>query len=154
MSLPGWGHAHVTLLTFSRLPDRACTNIVASITHDKPLPDELLGQIVKKADGIPLFVEELTQAVLESGIVDEMEDRYVLSGPIDSLAVPDTLQESLTARLDQLDSVREIAQTAAAIGREFSGKLLGATLARSSQDLEEALARLIQSGPRNPTRLR
>ena len=143
---PWVGHAHVTLLAFSRLPNQACTNIVTSITHGKPLPDTLLGQIIIKADGIPLFVEELTQAVLESGIVEEMDDKYVLSGPIDSLAVPDTLQESLTARLDQLDSVREVAQTAAAIGREFSGKLLGATLTRSSGDLNEALSRLIRSG--------
>ena len=143
---PWVGHVHVTLLAFSRLPDRACANIVANITHGKPLPDELAGQIVKKADGIPLFVEELTQTVLESGIVDEEEDKYVLSGPMDSLAVPDTLQESLMARLDQLDSVREVAQTAAAIGREFSGKLLGAILTRSARGLGKALTRLTQSG--------
>ena len=143
---PWVGHAHVTLLTFNRLPDRACANIVASITRSKPLPDQLVQQILKKADGIPLFVEELTQAVLDSGIVEEKEDKYILSGPMDSLAVPDTLQESLTARLDQLDSVREVAQTAAAIGREFSGTLLGAILRRNTQDLDEALNRLMQSG--------
>ncbi len=84
----------------------------------------MIDQIVAKTDGVPLFIEELTKTVIESELVTDQGDRYVLSGTIDRLAIPDTLQDSLMARLDRLIPVKEVAQVGAAIGREFSYLLL------------------------------
>ncbi|TIL50770.1 MAG: hypothetical protein E5Y81_25800, partial [Mesorhizobium sp.] len=85
---------------------------------------EVLQQVVAKTDGVPLFIEELTKNVLESGLLREESGSYVLAGPLPPLAIPATLQDSLTARLDRLMPVKEVAQIGAAIGREFSYELL------------------------------
>ena len=95
-----------------------------SVTGGRKLPAEVLAQIVAKTDGVPLFVEELTKNVLESGLLVEDGERYRLDGPLPPLAIPSTLQDSLMARLDRLAAVKEIAQIGAAIGREFSYPLL------------------------------
>jgi predicted ATPase len=102
--------------------------------------------ILRRADGVPLFIEELTKAVLEGGLLDERTDRYVLRGPLPSLAIPDTLQASLMARLDRLPHAREIAQIGAVIGREFPHELLAAITGRGDQDVQFALDRLTESG--------
>jgi predicted ATPase len=120
--------------------------MVARITGGKPIPPELCEQIVAKTDGIPLFVEELTKAVLESGILAEDSGRYVLAGPLLPLAIPETLQDSLLARLDRLSPVKEVAQMAAAIGREFTYELLAAIAPMKEAELGQALAALMQSG--------
>ena len=127
---PPWtGQAHVTTLTMSRLGRRQGADLVARVTGDKPLPAEIVEQIVARTDGVPLFVEELTKTVLESGLLTDAGDHYELSGPLPPLAIPTTLHDSLMARLDRLAPVKEVAQIAAVIGREFSHALLGRGLA-------------------------
>ena len=105
----------------------------------------MLAQIVAKTDGVPLFVEELTKNVLESGLLIEEPDRYRLDGPLPPLAIPSTLQDSLMARLDRLAAVKEIAQIGAAIGREFSYPLLNAVVGRDEATLRSTLAQLEDS---------
>jgi predicted ATPase len=104
-----------------------------------------MAQIVAKTDGVPLFVEELTKNVLESGLLIEDSGRYCLDGPLPPLAIPSTLQDSLMARLDRLAAVKEIAQIGAAIGREFSYPLLHAIAGRDEATLRAALAQLVDS---------
>jgi predicted ATPase len=100
--------------------------MIEQVTRGKTLPPEVLHQIVAKTDGVPLFVEELTKMVLELGCLREAGDRYELTGPLPPLAIPSTLHDSLMARLDRLEPVREIAQVGAVLGREFSYDLLHA----------------------------
>src|SRR5215467_12102737 len=118
---PPWaGLPNVGTLTLGRLDRDDVENMVARVSGGRVLPAEVMTQIVAKTDGNPLFVEELTKAVLEAGILVENHDGYRLDGPLPPLAIPATLQDSLMARLDRLAPVREIAQIGAAIGREFS----------------------------------
>jgi class 3 adenylate cyclase/predicted ATPase len=140
---PGTGHAHVTTLTMNRLGRRQGGNLVARVTGDKPLPAQIVEQIVARTDGVPLFVEELTKTVLESGLLADAGDRWELSGPLPPLAIPTTLHDSLIARLDRLAPVKEVAQTAAVIGREFSHELLAAVSPLSEPDLNSALDQLL-----------
>jgi tetratricopeptide (TPR) repeat protein len=109
------------------------------------LPQALLDQIVERTDGVPLFVEELTKAVLESEQVREDSGRYVLDQPAQQLAIPTTLQDSLMARVDRLGSSREVLQIGAAIGREFSYELLAAVAGLPDAVLQDALARLTEA---------
>jgi predicted ATPase len=119
---PPWaGQAQVNVLTLNRLGRRDRTALVNEIAGRKALPDEVVAQIVERADGVPLFIEELTKSVLESGLMREDADRYVLDGALPPLAIPTTLHDSLMARLDRLASVRVVAQTGAAIGRALPG---------------------------------
>ena len=140
---PPWrGHTHVTGLTLNRLSRRRCGTLVAGLTAGKALPDVVLEQIAAKSDGMPLFAEELTKVVLESGLLREEDDRYELEGPLLPLAIPATLQDSLMARLDRLTPAKEVAQVAAVIGREFSHELLAAIVPRV-EELDEALHQLL-----------
>ena len=127
---PPWRpRSHITQLTLSRLGRTQVEAMVEEVTGGKALPVEVLQQIVNKTDGVPLFVEELTKMVLESGLLREEEGRYVGAhggAPIPPLAIPSTLQDSLMARLDRLAPVREIAQVGAVLGREFSYDLIHA----------------------------
>jgi predicted ATPase len=109
----------------------------------KLCPDEVIRQIADRTDGVPLFVEELTKSVLESGLLREEADRYVLDRSLPPLVIPTTLQDSLMARLDRLASVRLVAQIGAAIGREFSYALLRVVSRLSEGELQAALARLV-----------
>jgi class 3 adenylate cyclase/predicted ATPase len=143
---PPWaGQTHVTTLTMSRLGRRQGADLVARVTGDKPLPAEIVEQIVARTDGVPLFAEELTKTVLESGLLRDAGDRYELSGPLSPLAIPTTLHDSLMARLDRLAPVKELAQTAAAIGREFSHELLAAVTTMAEHQLDYALNQLVSS---------
>jgi predicted ATPase len=143
---PAWtGQAHITTLTMSRLGRRQGADMVARVTGAKPLPAAVVEQIVGRTDGVPLFVEELTKTVLESGLLRDAGDRYELSGPLPPLAIPTTLHDSLMARLDRLAPVKEVAQTAAVIGREFSHELLAAVSPLSANQLGEALEQLVNS---------
>ena len=110
----------VAMVTLGRLDRVEAKTLVARVTGGRELPAEVLAQIIVKTDGVPLFVEELTKHVLESGLLVEGPDRYRLDGPLPPLAIPSTLQDSLMARLDRLAAVKDIAQIGAAIGREFS----------------------------------
>ena len=116
----------MTALTLDRLEQGDVVAMIDSLTGGKSLPADVRDEIVAKTDGVPLFVEELTKAVLGSGLVEEAADRYVLRGPQAPLAIPETLHDSLLARLDHLGLAREIAQLSAVIGREFSFELLDA----------------------------
>jgi class 3 adenylate cyclase/predicted ATPase len=143
---PPWtGQAHVTTLTMSRLGRRQGADLVARVTGDKPLPAEIVEQIVARTDGVPLFVEELTKTVLESDLLADAGDRYELSGPLPPLAIPTTLHDSLMARLDRLAPVKEVAQIGAVIGREFSHELLAAVAPMSANLLGDALEQLVNS---------
>jgi hypothetical protein len=113
------GHPSVTQLALNRLGRAATQGIVDRITRGKRLPEPLLDEIAARTDGVPLFVEEMTKAVIESGALREGEDAYHLDGPLSALAIPTTLHDSLMARLDRLHPVKEVAQTAAVIGRSF-----------------------------------
>jgi predicted ATPase len=122
---PPWpSQAHVTALSLTRLSRRECVALVERVTEGKALPDEVLEQILARTDGVPLFIEELTRTVIESGMLIDMGDRYRMAGPLPSLAIPTTLHDSLTARLDRLAPVKEVAQIAACIGRDFDYDLL------------------------------
>ena len=143
---PPWmGRSHITSLMLSRLGQAHVEAMVAQVTGGRPLPAEVLHQIVAKTDGVPLFVEELTAMVLESGLVREADGRYELAGPLPPLAIPATLQDSLVARLDRLGAAREIAQLAATLGREFSYELIRAVAPTAEERLHQALAKLVEA---------
>jgi class 3 adenylate cyclase/predicted ATPase len=143
---PRWSdRAQVTMLVLDRLDRQDRTALVAQITGGKTLPDEVIEQIVDRTDGVPLFVEELTKSILESGLLRETADRYILDRALPPFAIPTTLHDSLMARLDRLASVRQVAQIGAAIGREFSYPLLCAVSRLADAELQSALARLVAS---------
>jgi class 3 adenylate cyclase/predicted ATPase len=137
---------HVTLQRLSRLSPRERMLMIEHLTRDKPLPEEVLQYIVERTDGVPLFVEELTKTVVEGGLLREDTDRYVLRGPLPRLAIPTTLEASLLARLDRMGELRDIAQEAAAIGREFAYELIAAVSGRGEAELVEGLDQLVASG--------
>jgi class 3 adenylate cyclase/predicted ATPase len=140
---PSWiGQGHVTQLPLNRLGRRQGAALVQQVCGDKALPQEVLDQVLEKTDGVPLFMEELTKTVLESGLLRAVGDRYELTGPIPSIAIPATVHDSLMARLDRLAPVREVAQTAAAIGRRFSFQLLSAVSHLEVEELCQALDQL------------
>ena len=144
---PAWvGEPHVTMLPLSRLGRRDSAGIIAGVAKDKALPAEVVQQVLVQADGVPLFIEELTSTLLESGLLREMSDRYVLDGPLPPRTAPTTLQASLVARLDRLGPGKEVAVIGAVIGREFSHELIAAVSTLPPPDLEAALERLTASG--------
>ena len=116
------------------------------MTGGKKLPPDVLDQIVARTDGVPLFVEELTKTVLESGLLRDAGDRYLTTGPLPPPAIPSTLHDSLMARLDRSAPMREVAQIGAAIGREFPHDLLAAVAPTDTVALDGALAELVASG--------
>jgi class 3 adenylate cyclase len=143
---PPWpGHAHVTTVSLTRLNRRNGAALIERVTAGKTLPEEVMDQILARTDGVPLFVEELTKAVLETGLLQERDGHYVLSRPLPSMAIPTTLNASLMARLDRMAPVREVAQIGAVVGREFSYELLSTIAGLSKGRLEEALAQLVRS---------
>jgi predicted ATPase len=115
------------------------------VAHGKALPPEVVEQIVAKTDRVPLFVEELTKMVLESGLLQEQEERYVLSGPLPPLAIPATLHDSLMARLDRLATVKGLAQLGATLGREFAYALLQAVSPWDEATLRRGLHQLVEA---------
>jgi class 3 adenylate cyclase/predicted ATPase len=143
---PPWtGQPQVTMLALNRLDRRDRTALVEQIAAGKMLPEQVIDRIVDRTDGVPLFVEELTKSVLESGLLREEADRYILDQALPPFAIPTSLHDSLMARLDRLAPVRHVAQIGAAIGREFSYPLLRAVSRLSDGELEAALARLVAS---------
>jgi predicted ATPase len=123
---PTWNrYGYVTAHTINRLGRRHGSAMVERVTGGKSLPAEVLAQIVAKTDGVPLFIEELTKTVLESGLLIDKGDHYELARSLPPLAIPATLHDSLMARLDRLAPVKETAQIGAALGREcFKMRLL------------------------------
>ncbi len=129
----------------NRLSRKQIERMVEQVVGGKQLPDEVLQQIVEKTDGVPLYVEEMTKAVLESGVLKEVNGRYALAGSVSSLAIPATLQDSLMARLDRLVTAKAVAQYAAVIGRQFSYALLQAVSESDDATLQRELTRLVQA---------
>jgi len=141
---PPWlGESYVTALTLPRLGRRHNAAMLDRLTGGRRLPAELADQILARTDGIPLFVEELTKSVLESGILREEEGAYVLAGPLAALAVPTSLQASLSSRLDRLAPIRHVAQIGAALGREFSYNIVRAVMDLPDGALRAAFDRLV-----------
>ena len=144
--LPPWAESsHVTTMALDRLNDERSAMIPVR-TAGKALPPEILRQIATRADGVPLFVEELTKAVLESGSVQDCGDHFILDKPLLAGAIPVTLNDALMARLDRSPGVKEIAQTASAIGREFSYEMIRAVSDQDDGSLQRSLDQLTQGG--------
>jgi class 3 adenylate cyclase len=139
------GQPQVTTLMLNRLDRRDRTALIEQIASGRALPIEVIDQIADRTDGVPLFVEELTKGILESGLLRQERDRYVLDRTLPPFAIPTSLHASLLSRLDRLASVRHVAQIGAAIGREFSYELLCAVSGLSEDELQAALARLLAS---------
>ncbi|MGA7807456.1 AAA family ATPase, partial [Bradyrhizobium sp.] len=143
---PPWtGRALVTTLSLNRFGRRQTVSMVDQVTGGKSLPAEVMEEILVKTDGVPLFVEELTKTVLESGLLRVEGNTYVFARELTPLAIPATLQDSLMARLDRLSPVKETAQIGATIGREFSYRLLEAISPIKDAQLQNALRELIES---------
>jgi TOMM system kinase/cyclase fusion protein len=141
---PPWtGRAHLTQMTLPRLPRRQAVEMTGRVAHDKTLPPEVVEQVVAKTDGVPLFVEELTKMVLESGLLQERAGHYELAGPLPPLAIPTTLHDSLMARLDRLAAVKALAQLAATLGREFAYELLRAVAPWDEETVQRGLQQLV-----------
>jgi predicted ATPase len=143
---PPWtGRAHLTQVTVTRLPHRQVVEVIHQVAHGKALPPEVVEQIVAKTDGVPLFVEELTKMVLESGLLQEREECYELTRPLPPLAIPATLHDSLMARLDRLSAAKTVAQLGATIGRQFSYNLLQAVSPLDETTLQHGLRQLVEA---------
>ena len=143
---PKWlGQDHITQFSLNRLGRAEGQAIAERVTGGKALPEQVMNRILEQTDGVPLFVEELTKTVLEAGILREEEVRFVLDGPLPTLAIPATLQDSLMARLDRLAPVKGVVQAAACIGREFGAGLLREALAMDQKTLDRALSRLLEA---------
>jgi predicted ATPase len=137
---PTWhAHGHVSELRLSNLRRADCNVIIDRLCDHKALPDRLHREILLRTDGVPLFVEELTKAVLASGMLVSKGNEYVQLGPASEVSIPSTLNDSLMARLDRLGSAREIAQIGACIGREFPYSLVLAVSSARSEQVDEAL---------------
>jgi predicted ATPase len=144
---PSWvGQPHVTMLVLNRLGRRDSAALMKRIAGDRGLPDHLAAQIVERTDGVPLFIEELTKSILESGLLREDGDRYVLEGPLPPLAIPTSLHASLLARLDRLGSARNVAQIGATFGRWFRYSSLCTASGLSEDELRFSLGRLVAAG--------
>ena len=143
---PPWiGRPHVTALTLNRLGQREIANLIDHLTGNKPLPKTIRQDIIERTDGIPLFVEEMTKAVLEAKSEDDAL-QTAATIPSSALALPASLHASLMARLDRLGPAKEVAQTGAVIGREFSHALLAAMVRKPEAELQSALDRLVAAG--------
>jgi predicted ATPase len=144
---PSWSHrSYLSEITINRLSPTQVEQIVHRITVGKTFPAAVLQQIIAKTDGVPLFIEELTKAILESGHLKEVAGHYELAGSLQALVIPATLQDSLMARLDRLISAKGIAQLGAAIGRQFAYDILHAMSQLDEATLQRELRRLVEAG--------
>jgi class 3 adenylate cyclase len=143
---PPWiERPHVTSLTLSRLGESEIAALIDGVTGNAPLPANIRDGIIERTDGIPLFVEEMTKAVMEAGTAKALE-QAVAAIPASSVAVPASLHASLMARLDRLGSAKEVAQIGSVIGREFSHSLLEEVAAKPEAEIQSALDRLVEAG--------
>jgi class 3 adenylate cyclase/tetratricopeptide (TPR) repeat protein len=143
---PRWiGRPHVKLVRLGGLLRRQRPQMITRVTGGKPVPKEIADQIIDRTDGVPLFIEELTKTVVESGLLVDAGDRYTVTGPLLPLAIPATLNASLLARLDRLAPVREVAQIGAVLGRRFSHELISAVATMPQSELDDALAQLVST---------
>lgn len=142
---PAGGLACTAEMNLQPLAREDSKTLVAHLTGRKALPDEVLGQLLARAGGVPLFVEELTKAVLEGGAFRELEDRYELEGPMPASVVPPSVHDSLMARLDRLGESKPLAQLAATLGREFRHEVIKSVSSLDDATLERDLGRLVDA---------
>ncbi|HEX9870902.1 MAG TPA: adenylate cyclase, partial [Candidatus Tectomicrobia bacterium] len=144
--VPPWPmQSHLTPITLNRLERTHMEALVRRLAGDKALPDDVVQHIVSKTDGVPLYVEELTKMLLESDLLEEEADRYVLTGSLSEATIPATLQDSLMARLDRLPTMKEVAQLGAVLGREFAYEMLHALAVMEEPALQDGLGRLVET---------
>jgi TOMM system kinase/cyclase fusion protein len=143
---PPWtSRVHLTQITLNRLAQKQVEYMIERLVGGKSLPTEVLRRLIAKTDGIPLFVEELTKMVLESGLLREEDGQYKLTAPLPFLTIPASLQDSLMARLDRLGTVKEVAQLGATLGREFTYELLQSVSSLDEATLKRGLNRLVEA---------
>ena len=141
---PPWpDRSHMTPVTLNRLERPEVEALIGQHAGGKPLPEEVVEHIVGKTDGVPLYAEELTKAILEADFLREQDGRYHLTGPMSGLAIPSTLQDSLMARLDRLPIIREVAQLGAVLGREFVYEMVEAIASFDEASLQNGLDELV-----------
>jgi predicted ATPase len=141
---PAWHHrSYLSEITVNRLSHAQTEQIITGMTDGKTLPQEVLVQIVEKTDGVPLFVEEITKSLVESGQLEAVDGHYEFTGSLSTVAIPATLQDSLMARLDRLVTAKAVAQYAAVIGRQFPYELLQAVSQLDAPTLQRELGRLV-----------
>jgi class 3 adenylate cyclase len=143
---PAWHHrSYLTEITVNRLSPAQVEQMVHGMTDGKTLPHEVLAQIVAKTDGVPLFVEEITKAILEAGQLTARDGHYARTGAFSTFAIPATLHDSLMARLDRLVTAKAVAQYAAVIGRQFAYALLATVSQLDDTTLQRELGRLVEA---------
>jgi predicted ATPase len=141
---PPWPvRSHMTPITLNRLERAQVEALITHLARGKALPAEVVEHLVAKTDGVPLFVEELTKMLLASTLLREAADHYVLTGPLSTVTIPDTLHDSLMARLDQMHTAKEVAQLGAVLGREFPYAMLQAIASQEAETLQASLAQLV-----------
>jgi predicted ATPase len=141
---PPWPtRSHLTPITLNRLERPQVEALIAHLAGGEALPAEVVAHIVAKTDGVPLYVEELTKMLLASDLLRADAEHYVLTGPLSTMAIPETLQDSLMARLDQLSTAKEVAQLGAVLGREFPYDMLTAISSQDEATVQDGLARLV-----------
>ncbi|MDH3598069.1 MAG: AAA family ATPase, partial [Candidatus Tectomicrobia bacterium] len=139
----GW-RSYLTPIALNRFTQVQIAMMASGMVGDKPLPTEVMQHLAEKTDGVPLYIEEMLKAFLESGLLQDTDDQYVLTGPLTSLTVPVTLQDALMARLDHLETAKEMVQLGAVLGRQFSYDVLQAVSHLDDETLQRELARLVQ----------
>lgn len=143
---PPWAErTHLSQIPLTRLPQYQTTVLMQQVAHGKTLPPDVAAQIVAKTDGVPLFVEEVTKTVLESGLLQEQEAHYVLTAPLPPLAIPVTLYDSLLARLDRLGATKSLAQLGATLGREFTYDMIQAVAPWDAETVQQGLRQLVMA---------
>lgn len=142
---PWKNHANLTQITLNRLTQKQSGSMIKQLCQNKMLPLEVFTEIISKTDGIPFFVEELTNAVLRSELLVEKDEHFELSSDMSQLGIPSTLQDSLMSRLDDLGNDKELAQLSATLGREFTYELLFASAMQSEANLRSSMGRLIDA---------
>lgn len=143
---PPWkNRASLTQITLNRLTKKQSGSMVKQLCKNKTLPVEVFSEIINKTDGIPFFVEELTNAVLRSSLLIEKEKHFELNEDISQIGIPSTLQDSLMSRLDDLGDDKELAQLSATLGREFTYDLLHAAAMQNETSLRSTMSRLINA---------
>jgi tetratricopeptide (TPR) repeat protein len=142
--MPPWPQrSHMMPITLNRLERPEVETMVGHLAGGRPLPGEVVDHIVAKADGVPLYVEELTKAILGSGVLEARGDAYVLTGALAQLHIPETLQDSLMARLDRAPRLREVAQLGSVLGREFAYDMISALAGIEEEMLQSGLGQLV-----------
>jgi class 3 adenylate cyclase/predicted ATPase len=143
---PAWHHrSYLTEMTLNRLAQPQIERMIERITDEKRLPPEVRQLIVQRTDGVPLFVEEMTKAILESDYLKDVDGHYALTGSFSTFAIPATLHDSLMARLDRLVTAKAVAQYAAVIGRQFAYDLLSMVSQLDAATLQRELGRLVEA---------